>query len=85
MTNYELEFSDQEIEEIEALGYTDGPKPRIEWIRLAQLALGKADMIDMGYYDDGSENDEDDEDWAAELRLIANMIMRKFKPGDGQI
>ena len=50
------------------------------------MALGKAQRIESGHYGGGAEGeDEDDGDWADELRGIASQILDKFKPGDGKI
>lgn len=50
------------------------------------MALGKAQRIEDGNYGGGAEGeDNDDGDWADELRAIASKILDKFKAGDGQI
>lgn len=56
---------------------------RYQWMTLAHIALGKAQMIEEGWY--GTEDPADDAKWAAELREIATAILTKFQPGDGQL
>ena len=49
------------------------------------MALGKAQRIEQGHYGGGTEGeDEDDGDWADELRGIASRILDEFKAGDGK-
>lgn len=95
---YSLEFTDKQAEEIDSL--TSGvfefdpskPQPRRLWLAVAQMAKGKAELMDDGYYHDGDDEElepegyEDEPDvWAADLRAIADIITDKFKPGDGQL
>ena len=90
--SYSFDFSDDQWEELESLGLEIGQLegsitslPRVAWMQLAMTALGKAQLIDEGRYDMGDEDDEDNPEWAAELREIARVILDKFQPGDGQI
>ena len=91
-SQYKMEFTDKQWEEIVGMGF-DGFEPmpdkafsRVQWIAIAHIALGKALRIEEGHYGGGAEGeDEDDGDWADELRAIASKILDMFKPGDGQI
>ena len=91
-SQYKMEFTDKQWEEIVGMGF-DGFEPmpdkafsRVQWIAIAHIALGKAQRIEDGHYGGGAEGeDEDDGDWADELRAIASKILDKFQPGDGQI
>ena len=56
---------------------------RGQWMAVARMALGKSVMLAEGRYDD--EDDKDNEQWANELREIADTILAKFKPGDGNL
>ena len=58
---------------------------RGQWLAVAQMALGKSMMLAEGRYDMGDEDDTDNEEWADELREIADTILAKFKPGDGNL
>jgi hypothetical protein len=49
------------------------------------MALGKSVMIAAGRYDLGDEDDKDNVQWAHELREIADTILSKFQPGDGNL
>jgi hypothetical protein len=89
---YAFSFSDQEWEEIGALTADvielpeDGQLFRRQWWAIAQMALGKADMLDRGAYDiSGDLSEAQAAAWAEELRGIAAKIVDKFAPGDGQI
>lgn len=85
---YSLEVSDQQREEIESLTSgvfkfdPDEPQPRRKWWAVAQMATGKAAMLEDGLYGD---DDEDIEEQAQELRDIADLILNEFQPGDGKI
>ena len=88
---YKIDFSGRQWEEIESMGF-EGFEPmpdkalsRGQWIAIAHMALGKAQRIEEGHYGDGAEGeDEDDENWADELRGIASQILDEFKTGDGK-
>jgi hypothetical protein len=91
---YELPFTDVQWVEINNLiDNSDdefGPaRPRRQWYAIAQMALGKAEMIAAGLYDtpgeDPTETEEGNAQWADTLRDIAKIITDKFKPGDGQL
>ena len=58
---------------------------RGQWLSVAQMALGKSMMLAEGRYDMGDEDDKDNEQWADELREIADTILAKFQPGDGNL
>lgn len=91
-SQYKIDFTVKQWEEIESMAF-DGfdpvpgePLSRSQWIAIAYMALGKAQRIESGHYGGGAEGeDEDDGDWADELRGIASQILDKFKPGDGKI
>lgn len=91
-TIYHLEFTNHQWEEIFSLAFvpffmTIGDKAtRAQWVAVGQMCLGKAQMIEDGYYG-GSCPDEgvDISEWAQDLRDIAEIIFAKFQPGDGQI
>lgn len=57
---------------------------RGQWLAVTQMALGKSVMLAEGRYDLGDEDDTDNEQWADELREIADTILAEFKPGDGE-
>ena len=85
---YVIPFSDEQIIEIQSLTpFEDNdfdPEQGLErrsWIMVAQICIGKAEMIDMGYY---GRDYSDDENWIVTLTGIAATIMHKFLPGDGQ-
>ena len=73
-----LAFELFDIDEGEAL-------TRGQWLAVAQMTLGKSVMLAEGRYDMGDEDDTDNEQWADELREIADTILAKFKPGDGNL
>lgn len=81
---YTFEFSDSDWEEITSL-FVVPPlfqhMSRQEWTSIAHMALGKAQCIDDGRYGD----DEDDKEWADQLRGIASTILDYFQPGDGKL
>ena len=88
---YELNFSDRDWEELVSLtfepfefGY-DEPLTRGQWLALAHMALGKAQLIDDGQYDIGDGHDSENPEWAAHLRSIAHRILDEFQPADGKI
>lgn len=82
---YTLEFSEAQWVEIESLGFTGfqptGSMYRDQWMAVANLADGKAWAIEQGRYDTGI----DDPTWPDELRTIAEVVHKKFRPGDGQL
>lgn len=88
-SKYQIGFTDNQWQEIESMGF-EGFEPmpdkalsRCQWIAIAHMALGKAQRIEEGHYGDGAEGeDEDDENWADELREIASQILNNFKPGN---
>lgn len=88
---YQLEFSDADWEELQAMSFEPfevvyrEALSRIQWMALAEMALGKAQLIDEGRYDMGLGDDDDSEEWADQLRTIARQILERFRPGDGQI
>lgn len=73
-----LSFEPFDIAEGEAL-------TRGQWLAVAEMALGKSVMIAAGRYDLGDEDDNDNQQWADELREIADTIFAKFQPGDGNL
>ncbi len=85
---YSLEVSDKQREEIEALTEgvfkfdPDEPQPRRKWWAVAQMATGKAAMLEDGLYGD---DEEDVSEQAEELRDIADLILNEFQPGDGKV
>ena len=87
-SKFKMEFTDEQWEEISSMGFDSfepvpgEPLSRGQWIAIAHMALGKAQRIEEGHYGGG---EEDDPDWAGELRGIASKIMDEFKPGDGKI
>lgn len=89
-STYTFEFSSRLWEEVEALASglfeinEDLTLPRRKWLALGQMALGKAQKMQEGYY--GADDDETDiEQWTQDLQAIANTIFDFFKPGDGKI
>jgi len=85
---YIIPFSDEQIIEIQSLTpFEDNgfdPEQGLErriWIMIAQICIGKAEMVDAGYY---GRDREDDDNWIVALTGIAATIMNKFRPGDGQ-
>ena len=88
---YSLEFSDADWEELESLSFSpfefaQGESlTRPQWFALAMIALGKASLIEAGEYAIGDGHDHEDAAWVEQLRSIAERILDKFQPGDGQI
>ena len=88
---HSIEFTPRQWEEIcsfsfEPFDIGEGEAlTRGQWLAVAQMALGKSMMLAEGRYDLGDEDDKDNEQWAAELREIADTILAKFKPGDGNL
>lgn len=87
--SYALSFTEKQWEEIEALAFP-GFDPRFfpvktrgEWMAIQNMLLGKALRIERG--DFSLQETDGDEIWAGELRLIADVIYREFKAGDGKI
>lgn len=87
-------FTAHNLEEIESLnGLTlslfETAPPRMtreHWMLAAQVCLGKAQMLDDGYYGEIDEDEGVDiEEWAEELRDIASAILSYFQPGDGKL
>lgn len=73
-----LSFEPFDIAEGEAL-------TRGQWLAVAEMALGKSVMIAAGRYDMDDQDDDGNEKWADELREIADTILAKFQPGDGNM
>lgn len=90
-TEYELDFTDDEWEEIQSLGFEpfeidyQDPMTRGQWMAIAHMSIGKATLIEDGRYDMGDEEEGDNEEWADQLRGIADTILEFFKPGDGKL
>lgn len=95
-TLYELDFTDKQWEELNSLscGVFDVQQgdalPRPHWLTLANVALGKAQLVEQGHYNMGAgtelETEEEfNERWAQEMRDIAQIILDFFQPGDGKI
>ena len=96
---YEFEFSDDQWDELvsmsfEPFEFSAGEKlTRGQWMALAEMALGKAQRIEEGFYGMVDENDNDIgdadgvnvEEWAEQLRAIAAVIFQYFQPGDNKI
>lgn len=88
---YKMQFNKSEWEEVEALvepfcfKFT-GQMTRPQWIAIAHMAMGKAQRIEEGDYGGGDEEESfDPATWAYQLRGIADVILTKFRPGDGQV
>jgi len=88
---YTFEWPENLWEEIDAIasGLFDVPDdrrlPRRQWVAIAHICVGKADLIDKGYYDWAEADDRDELDrWADDLNEIANDILGFFQPGDGK-
>ncbi len=83
---YKMEFTPAEWEELECLNYA-GSRPdlrepllRGQWLAIAQMALGKAQSIIEGHYDDCDGDDNGHHgSWALELRRIAAAILYRLK------
>lgn len=62
---------------------------RGQWMALAHMALGKAQRIEANHYGVSNRDDEGDgvdtEEWANNLRQIADTILGFFQPGDGKL
>lgn len=91
MGRFKLEFSNQQIEEIESL-WCDGfepdptePQSRRVWVAIGHIALGKAERIATGQYGEPDDDMDDNEEWADELREIAGIIFDAFRAGDGKV
>ena len=90
---YQFDLTPQQEEEIDSLPVRlwslnedgKGLRGRAEWLGVAYMCLGKAQRIDEGAYDINGEADEEDPNWADELRDIANIILAFFQPGDGKL
>jgi len=86
---YALPFSEKQWDEIESLAFPGfepsigSAKTRGEWMAIQNMLLGKALRIERG--DFSLQETDGDEIWAGELRLIADVIYREFKAGDGKI
>jgi hypothetical protein len=88
---YDLEFTDDEWEEIYALSFypfeINEPVPltRGQWTAIAHMAIGKAVLVGRGRYNMCDEDAMDNPAWVADLNGIANKILAIFLPGDGQL
>jgi hypothetical protein len=80
-------FSEKEWEEIDSLPdrpyEEDGGAPlyRKQWMGIAYMCLGKAQLLKDGRWD---TPDRGDKAWAEELIAIADLILAEFKPADGK-
>lgn len=89
--HYKFDFTAREWEEIDAMTTALGELnehrayTREQWVTIGHIALGKAQRIEEGVYDDITEEDGDSERWANELRDIAAAIFQFFQPGDGKL
>jgi len=87
---HSIDFTPRQWEEIcscsfEPFDIAEGEAlTRGQWLAVAQMALGKSVMLAEGRYDMG-DDDEDNEQWADELREIADTILAKFQPGDSNL
>lgn len=91
---HRLEFDPTAWEEIDSLlsnvttldwNPAEHGLPRAMWLAVAQMALGKAQLMEDGYYDSGDDDDDCLDDWSRQLRDIAYTITDHFRPGDGNI
>jgi hypothetical protein len=88
---FKLRFSQQQIEEIESMwfeGFEPDPRePQVRgvWVAIGHMALGKAQRIAAGEYGEPDDDMDDNEDWAEELREIADIIFSEFQSGDGKV
>lgn len=88
---YSLDLSPSQHEEIDALLALAGVEaveemPRVRWIAVGLMCLGKAQQLDDGYYGDECEDAGfDPDEWASELREIAELIFEEFQPGDNKL
>ena len=88
---HSIDFSPKQWEEIcsfsfEPFDIGEGEAmTRCQWLAVAQMALGKSMMLAEGRYYMGDDDDSDNEQWANELREIADTILAKFQPGDGNL
>jgi hypothetical protein len=90
-SKYRLRFNKQQAEEIRSM-WADGfepephePQTRRTWVAIGHMALGKAQRIAAGEYGEPEDDMDDNEEWAEELRGIAETIFGEFKSGDGKI
>lgn len=90
-SKFKLRWNKQQVEEIEALwceGFEPNPRvaqPRTVWVAIGHMALGKAQRISAGEYGDPDDDMDDNEEWADELRGIADVIFSEFRSGDGKV
>ncbi len=88
---HSIDFTPRQWEEIcscsfEPFDIAEGEAlTRGQWLAVAQMTLGKSVMLAEGRYDLGDDDDADNELWADELREIADIILAKFQPGDGNL
>lgn len=88
---YELDFTDEQWEEIDDLRSLTGLPPerelyRSHWVAVGMMCVGKAKMLDDNYYGPECEDEGfDPDEWASELTEIADTIFDEFRPGDGKI
>ena len=88
---HHIEFTPTQWEEIQSLSFEpfdicEGEAmTRGQWLAVARMALGKSMMLAEGYYDVGDGDDDDNGRWVEELREIADTILAKFRPGDGNL
>lgn len=87
---YRLDFSVDDWEEIQSLGFEPfeiepfESLTRGQWMAVAHMCIGKAELIDNGRCDMGDEREGDNQEWADQLRGIADTILQFFQPGDGK-
>lgn len=87
---YKLEFDEKDWDEIWSFSFEpfefqrEDVLTRGQWLAIAQMCLGKAELIENGRYDMGDEHDGDNDEWADQLRSIADTILMFFQPGDGK-
>jgi hypothetical protein len=88
---YALLFNDDEWDEIACMGFEpfeiepEEELTRGQWFAVAQMALGKAQMLDDGRYGGDEDDGVDPAEWADQLRGIASTILDFFQPADGKI
>lgn len=63
---------------------------RATWLTLAYMALGKAELLEAGYFHDPQQKGQKkraagDARQARALRQLATVITHHFRPGDGQL
>ncbi len=81
------ELSEKDRAEIENLASAFGAlklecAPHSTWVAIAQMCLGKAEIVANGSYDMTGGDEQERETWSRELRRIGNTILREILGGE---